>query len=82
MCQTEAYPITSFTWIILYSDLAYGKRTREVAEATVNAVKWLTGGEGQAIAASVHYASLPQNAASQAAALLKGITYDGETLLK
>ncbi len=78
----EAYPITSFTWIILYSDLAYGKRTREVAEATVNAVKWLTGGEGQAIAASVHYASLPQNAASQAAALLKGITYDGETLLK
>lgn len=77
-----AYPITSFTWIILYRDLAYGNHTREAAEATVNTVKWITGGEAQAIATSVHYASLPQNAALQAAELLKGITYQGETLLK
>jgi phosphate transport system substrate-binding protein len=77
-----AYPITSFTWIILYKDLAYGNHTREAAEATVNTVKWLTGEEAQAIATSVHYAALPQNAALQAATLLQGITYQGETLLK
>ncbi len=77
-----AYPITSFTWIILYSDLAYGNHSREAAEATVNTVKWLTGEEAQAIATSVHYASLPQNAALQAATLLKGITYQGEPILK
>ncbi len=78
----SAYPISSFTWIILYSDLAYGNHTREAAGATVNTVKWLTGEEAQAIATSVHYAALPQNAAIQAATLLKGITYQGETLLK
>lgn len=77
-----AYPITSFTWIILYRDLAYANHTREAAAATVNTVSWLTGEEAQAIATSVHYAALPQNAALQAATLLKGITYQGETLLK
>jgi phosphate transport system substrate-binding protein len=77
-----AYPITSFTWIIMYGDLAYGNHSREVAEATVNTVKWLTGEEAQAIATSVHYAALPQNASLQAATLLKGITFQGETILK
>lgn len=78
----DAYPITSFTWVIMYRDLAYANHTREAAEATVNTVKWLTGEEAQAIATSVHYASLPQNAALQAATLLKEITFQGETLLK
>lgn len=78
----SAYPITSFTWIILYRDLAYANHTREAAGATVNTVKWLTGEEAQAIATSVHYAALPQNASLQVATLLKTVTYQGETILK
>lgn len=77
-----AYPITSFTWIIMYREQAYGNRDRSVAEATVNTVKWLTGEDAQAIATSVHYASLPQNASAQASVLLQGILFDGEPLLK
>ncbi|MGE5348620.1 MAG: phosphate ABC transporter substrate-binding protein PstS [Actinomycetota bacterium] len=77
-----AWPITSFTWIIMYRELAYGKHSQEAAEAAVNTVKWLTGEEAQAIATSVHYAALPQNASIQAASLLKGITYQGEPILK
>lgn len=77
-----AWPITSFTWIIMYRELAYGKHSQEAAEAAVNTVKWLTGEEAQAIATSVHYAALPQNASIQAAHLLKGITYQGEPILK
>ncbi len=41
----EAYPITSFTWIIMYKEQAYGDRSPATAEATVNAVSWLTGAE-------------------------------------
>ncbi len=77
-----AYPITSFTWIIMYKELAYGKHSSEAAKAAVETVKWLTGDEAQAIATSVHYAALPQNASLQAATLLKGITYEGTPVLK
>jgi ABC-type Fe3+ transport system substrate-binding protein len=66
----------------MYRELAYGKHSQEAAEAAVNTVKWLTGEEAQAIATSVHYAALPQNASIQAAHLLKGITYQGEPILK
>jgi phosphate transport system substrate-binding protein len=78
----EAYPITSFTWIILYKEQAYRDRSEDAANATVNAVKWLTGANAQAIATSVHYASLPQKAAEQAATLLSNITFDGKKVLK
>ena len=48
-----AYPITSFTWIIMYKELAYGKHSSEAAEAAVKTVKWLTGEEAQADRKSV-----------------------------
>jgi phosphate transport system substrate-binding protein len=78
----EAYPITSFTWIIMYKEQSYADRTKATAEATVNAVNWLTGGNAQAIATSVHYAPLPQKASEQAALILKSITYDGRPVMK
>lgn len=77
-----AWPITSFTWIIMYRELAYGKHSPEAAEAAVSTVRWIISEEAQAIATSVHYAALPQNAYIQAAELLKGITYNGEPILK
>lgn len=76
----DAYPITSFTWIILYREQAYANRTAETAEATVEAVRWLTRADAQSIAKSVHYASLPPQAAEKAEALLRGITYEGKPL--
>jgi phosphate transport system substrate-binding protein len=78
----EAYPITSFTWIIMYKEQAYGDRSPATAEATVNAVSWLTGGDAQGIATSVHYAPLPQKASEQAALVLKSITYEGKPVMK
>ncbi|HOU95870.1 MAG TPA: phosphate ABC transporter substrate-binding protein PstS [Bacteroidales bacterium] len=78
----DAYPITSFTWIILYKEQAYANRTLEVAKATVEAVRWLTMPDAQAIATSVHYASLPQQAVEKAEALLRGITYEGKPVLE
>src|SRR5512133_68111 len=77
-----AYPITSFTWIILYKEQAYNNRSADVANATVNAIKWMTGANAQAIATSVQYAALPQKAAEQASILLSTITFNGEKILK
>lgn len=78
----EAYPITSFTWVILYKEQAYANRSEASAEATVKTIKWLTGTNAQAIATSVNYASLPQKAIDKASILLDAITYNGKPLLK
>jgi phosphate transport system substrate-binding protein len=78
----EAYPISSFTWIIMYKEQAYAGRSQATAEATVNTVSWLTGEKAQAIATSVNYAPLPQKASEQAALILKSITYESKPILK
>ncbi|HLN55737.1 MAG TPA: phosphate ABC transporter substrate-binding protein PstS [Bacteroidales bacterium] len=73
----EAYPISGFTWIIMYKDLAYNGRTKEQAAAIVAFLEWLTGDEGQAIAESVNYAPLPSEVREAAKKLLGTITFDG-----
>ncbi|MGB8356978.1 MAG: phosphate ABC transporter substrate-binding protein PstS [Bacteroidales bacterium] len=78
----EAYPISSFTWIIMYREQAYANRTRATAEATVNTVSWLIRENGQAIAMSVNYAPLPKKAAEKAELVLKSVTYEGRPILK
>jgi len=78
----EAYPISSFTWIIMYREQAYADRSQATAEATVNTVSWLIRENGQAIAMSVNYAPLPKKAAEKAELVLKGVTYEGRPILK
>jgi phosphate transport system substrate-binding protein len=77
-----AYPITSFTWIILYKEQAYDGHTQQLAETTVNAIKWLTGADAQSIALSVNYAPLPQKAVEQATKVLSTITYNGNPIIR
>jgi phosphate transport system substrate-binding protein len=74
----QAYPISGFTWIILYKEQSYGGRTREQAAAIVNFLEWLTGKEGQAIAESVNYAPLPSDVSETVKNILGTITYNGE----
>jgi phosphate transport system substrate-binding protein len=73
----EAYPISGFTWIILYKEQSYNGRTKEQAEAVVSFLEWLTGQEGQDIAQSVNYAPLPAGVSETAKRLLGTITYEG-----
>ncbi len=76
----DAYPISGFTWIIMYKDQAYDGRTKAQAEAVVNFLKWLTGTEGQAIAESVNYAPLPSGASETAKKILGSVTFGGQAL--
>lgn len=78
----DAYPISCFTWIILYQEQAYGKRTPEQAQATVNLLNWLTDVQAQEITTRVHYSPLPPVAIRHAKNLLQSITYKGEPLLR
>lgn len=78
----EAYPISAFTWIILYKEQSYGDRSRQQAEETVKFLDWLISSDAQAVAQKVDYAPLPEKAVVLAKSILKSITYNGETILK
>lgn len=76
----EAYPISGFTWIVLYREQAYKNRSREQALETVKLLQWLVSEKAQNEAAKVHYAPLSADAVNKAKAVLQSITYQGESL--
>lgn len=76
----DAYPISTFTWIIVYKEQAYGNRTEGTAKALVNLLDYMTSAEGQKIAVKTHYASLPAEARQKIETLLSSITYNGQPL--
>lgn len=76
-----SYPISGFTWLILYKEQAVGSRTKDQALATVKLMDWLVGETAQAEAAKVHYAPLPEAAREKAKAILRNVTFKGEPLV-
>jgi phosphate transport system substrate-binding protein len=78
----EAYPISGFTWIILYKEQSYGGRSYARAESIVKFLDWLVSPDAQGIAESVHYASLPSNVTSVAKNILRTVTFDRKPILK
>jgi len=78
----DAYPISAFTWIILYKEQAYGDRSRQQAEETVKFLDWLISSDAQATAQKVDYAPLPDKVVVLAKDILKSVTYNGEAILK
>jgi phosphate transport system substrate-binding protein len=77
----NSYPISGFTWIILYKEQNYNNRTKEQALATVKLLDWLVSEEAQGEAEKVHYAPLPVSAVEKAKTILHGVTFDGTPLL-
>lgn len=77
-----SYPISGFTWIILYKEQAYDGRSKEQALGTVKFLDWLISEQSQSEAEKVNYAPLPESAVEKAKAILRSVTYNGEQLLK
>lgn len=77
-----AYPISCFTWIILYKEQAYDSRKKEHVEAVVNMLDWMLGSEAQGLTTKVHYSPLPTGAITNAKSLLQSVTFDGKPVLK
>jgi len=77
----DGYPITSFTYILLYENQQYDSRTLSKAEETINLVNWMIT-EGQKYATPLLYAPLPKLAAEAAEKQLKKVNYAMKPLLK
>ena len=77
-----SYPISGFTWIILYKEQAYGSRSEAQAAGTLTFLNWLISEEAQGSASKVNYAPLPAKAVEKAKAILKSVTYNGKPILK
>lgn len=78
----QAYPISGFTWIILYKEQQYNNRSLAQAEASVKFLDWLVSPDAQALAPKVNYAPLPAKAVVQAKSILRQVTYNGKAIIK
>lgn len=77
-----AYPISTFTWMIIYKEQNYSDRTKEQATATLDLLKYILSDEAQHITSEVHYAPLPAKAKELSLTNLKTVTYDGISILQ
>ena len=77
-----AYPISTFTWMIIYKEQNYSDRTKEQAVATLDLLKYFLSDEAQNITSVVHYAPLPAKAKGLSMTNLKLVTYDGVAVLQ
>ena len=77
-----AYPISTFTWMIIYKEQNYSDRSKEQAVATLDLLKYILSDEAQKITSEVHYAPLPAKAKELSLKNLKCVTYDGTAIMK
>lgn len=78
----DAYPISCFTWIIIYKEQAYADRKITQAQGTIELLNWMLGEQAQSMTTKVHYSPLPVAAINNAKTALKTVTYNGEPILK
>lgn len=72
----QAYPIASFTYLILYKDLVNLKSSQE-AEALMSFLNWAVT-DGQTEAGNLDYAPLSKGVQTAAQAALKAVSYQGK----
>ena len=77
-----AYPISCFTWIIIYKEQHYADRSKAQAEATLDLLDYILTDSVQQTTSTVHYAPLPKKAVELSLQNLKTVTYDGQPILK
>ncbi|WP_062175863.1 phosphate ABC transporter substrate-binding protein PstS [Dysgonomonas macrotermitis] len=76
----QAYPISTFTWIIVYKEQDYNKRTEEQAKSLVSLLKFIISKDGQDLAVKTHYAPLSAKAVEKTQAIINSITFNGQAL--
>ncbi|MEO6682197.1 MAG: phosphate ABC transporter substrate-binding protein PstS [Ginsengibacter sp.] len=82
LTNTEAaqgYPISSFTYLLLYKNQSYDKRTETSAKATLQLINYIIH-DGQQYAKELGYAPLPQAAIKKAEAILQSVTYQDQPM--
>ncbi|WP_080904274.1 phosphate ABC transporter substrate-binding protein PstS [Parabacteroides sp. Marseille-P3160] len=77
----EAYPISTFTWLIAYKEQGYNKRSEDIAKSLVSLFNYMISAEGQALAGQSHYAPLSAAATNRTQAIIKSMTYNGNPIV-
>lgn len=75
-----SYPISCFTWIIVYKDQAYANRSEAQARATLSLLNFMLSPAAQAQTTTVHYAPLSNEVIAKAKKALSEIQYNGKPL--
>jgi phosphate transport system substrate-binding protein len=77
----DGFPISGFTWVMIYKDQNYGNRTEGRAKEVVNLLWWMTH-EGQQYVEPLSYATLPPEAVKKVEVLLRSVTYGDKKLME
>ena len=77
-----AYPISTFTWMIIYKEQNYADRSKEQAIATLDLLKYILSDEAQNITSEVHYAPLPEKVKELSMENLNTVTYNGKPIIQ
>jgi len=75
----DAYPISAFTWILVYKEQNYTGRTLAQAQALKKLLTWILT-DGQSINEGLSYAKLPAPAVTKALVLVNSMTYSGTSI--
>lgn len=78
----EAYPISCFTWILIYKEQYYNNRSESQAKATVGLMNWMISPESQKLTTEVNYSPLPEPTLQKAKEILRTVTFNGKAVLK
>jgi phosphate transport system substrate-binding protein len=76
----DGYPISSFTWILLYKNQSYDGRAMDKGKASAKLVWWMIH-DGQKLAMPLNYAPLPKEALKVAEQNIKSVNFGGKPLL-
>jgi phosphate transport system substrate-binding protein len=76
----DGYPISGFTWVIIYKEQNYSSRSKDRATKLLKLLWWNLH-EGQAFCAPLNYAPLSKEALKVAEKIMKSATYGGKTIL-
>lgn len=75
-----AYPISTFTWIVIYKEQNYSNRSEEQARATIDLLRFILNENTQKMAPQVNYAQLPAKAVKLSLKNISEVTYNGNKI--
>lgn len=77
----DAYPISLFTWLLIYKEQNYNGRSIELSKENIKMIKWMLSPEGQSLTKKINYCPLPAKAIEISMKALEEVTYNGEKLI-
>lgn len=76
----DGYPISSFTYLLVYTSQSYDTRTEAQGKATIALINWMIH-DGQKFAEPLLYAPLPGSVVKSVEGKLKQITFNNNPLM-